>query len=575
MEVHFTAIYHLEAEIITRGEGRSAVAASAYRSGSEMKNEYDGVVHSYTRKRGVVYQEVMLPANAPAEWMDREKLWNAVETAEKAKDSRLAREFNTALPVELSMEEWIPMLREFIQRNFVDLGMAADFAIHNVDPNNPHVHIMLTLRPLDEKGKWQAKTQKEYLCVKDGEERGFTAEEFKTVQNEGWEKQYLYKIGKKKIYMTPSTAEEQGISNQRTSKYPKCTKYGRQNPITEQWNSEEQLKLWRKAWEMTVNDALEKANHPERVDCRSFKDRGIDEIPTIHEGTAARMIEKKGGISERCELNRQIRRDNALLRKAKAEVAEIRDALRKAKEKITERVKSVAEIAQTLEELWCALVRNDYSTKEIRSMVAKNQKTADTLEVRRFNYDKCSKEIKSISAQRKALIKERDSLMLIHFQRRKELTDQINALSARYQGLLEERSELLAAMDCVNGASDLKMVDQTIDNSKKEVRRGASMLRRQEIDRQSMEKQYQAERKLVSPKNYDAVMLERSYLREEMCPVLAGSVRDEQGKYNFLRLKRSKSDVNKMLNEKTIKERKRPEKVQEVERAARRNDIEL
>lgn len=242
---------------------------------------------------------------------------------------------------------------------------------------------------------------------------------------------------------------------------------------------------------------------------------------------------------------------------------------------ITERVRSVTDIAQTLENLWCALVRNEYSTKEIRSIVAKNQKTADTLEVRRFDYDKYSKEIKSISAKRKALMKERDSLTFIHFQKRKELIGQINDLTARYQWLLEERSELLAAMDCVNGASDLKLVDQTIDNAKKEVRRGESMLRRQEIDRQSMVKQYQAERELVSPDIYDAVMLERSYLREEMRPALADSVRDEEGKYNFLRLKRSKSDVNKMLHEKTIKECKRPEKVQEVERTARRKDIEL
>ncbi|MCQ2443625.1 MAG: MobA/MobL family protein [Oscillospiraceae bacterium] len=358
MEVPYTAIYHLEAEIITRGEGRSAVAASAYRSGAKMENEYDGVLHNYTRKRGIAHQEIMLPLNAPAEWQDREKLWNDVETAEKSATSRLAREFNAALPVELSMEEWIPMLREFIQKNFVDLGMAADFSIHNIDPNNPHVHIMLTLRPLDEKGKWQAKTQKEYLCVKDGVEHGFTAEEYKTAQNEGWEKQYLYKVGNKKVYKTPSAAEEQGISNQRTSKYPKCTKYGRQNPITEQWNSEEQLKLWRKGWEIAVNAALEKASRPERVDCRSFKDRGIDEIPTIHEGTAARMIEKRGGISELCEINRQIRASNNELRRLKAQMKQIADTVKTTVKKLP----SIFEIADSLERLRFSLITMAYIT---------------------------------------------------------------------------------------------------------------------------------------------------------------------------------------------------------------------
>ena len=109
-------------------------------------------------------------------------------------------------------------------------GMCADAAIHDPYPpgHNPHAHILLTVRPLDEKGKWQYKTEKEYLCVKDGEERGFTAGEFKQAQADGWEKQYQYKVGKKKVYMAPSAAQAQDY--ERVSKYPKSTKYGRQNP---------------------------------------------------------------------------------------------------------------------------------------------------------------------------------------------------------------------------------------------------------------------------------------------------------------------------------------------------------
>ena len=104
-------------------------------------------------------------------------------------------------------------------------GMCADAAIHDPYPpgHNPHAHILLTVRPLDEKGKWQYKTEKEYLCVKDGEERGFTAAEFKQAQADGWEKQYQYKVGKKKVYMAPSAAQAQGY--ERVSKYPKSTKY--------------------------------------------------------------------------------------------------------------------------------------------------------------------------------------------------------------------------------------------------------------------------------------------------------------------------------------------------------------
>ena len=197
------AIYHMEAKVVSRGAGRSAVAASAYLSCSRLYNDYDGIQHDYTKKRGLVWQEVFLPKCAPQEWQDREKLWNAVEEVETAKDSRLAREFVVALPIELNREEQIALLQEFIREQFVSDGMCADAAIHDTDGHNPHAHILLTVRPLDEQGKWQYKTEKEYLCMRNGEERGFTAAEFKAAQDEGWEKQYLYKVGKKKVYMTP------------------------------------------------------------------------------------------------------------------------------------------------------------------------------------------------------------------------------------------------------------------------------------------------------------------------------------------------------------------------------------
>ena len=173
---------------------------------SRIYNDYDGVQHDYIRKQGLIWQQVFLPDMAPAEWADREILWNAVEEAEKTKDSRLAREFVVALPVELSRDEWITLLTNFIQINFVADGMCADVCIHDTDGHNPHAHIMLTVRPLTKDGKWQHKTEKEYLCVKDGEERGFTAVEFKSAQSERWEKQYQYKVGKKKVYMPPSQA---------------------------------------------------------------------------------------------------------------------------------------------------------------------------------------------------------------------------------------------------------------------------------------------------------------------------------------------------------------------------------
>ena len=219
------AIYHLEAKIISRGLGRSACAAAAYMSCSKILNDYDGIEHDYTRKCGLVWEQVFLPQNAPAEWQDRSVLWNAVEEEEKTKDSRLAREFVAALPVESGKDEWKKILSEFIEQQFVADGMCADVAIHDTGTGNPHAHIMLTVRPLDENGKWQYKTEKEYLCVRNGEERGFTAAEFKTAQAEGWEKQYPYKVGKKKTYMAPT--EAQAGSQQASRKGAADSKSGR------------------------------------------------------------------------------------------------------------------------------------------------------------------------------------------------------------------------------------------------------------------------------------------------------------------------------------------------------------
>ena len=348
------AIYHLEAKVISRGAGRSAVAASAYLSCSRLYNDYDGIQHDYTKKQGLVWQEVFLPEYAPQEWQDREKLWNAVEEVETAKDSRLAREFVVALPIELSREQQIELLQDFIREQFVADGMCADAAIHDTDGRNPHAHILLTVRPLDEQGHWQYKTEKEYLCMRNGEERGFTAAEFKAAQNERWEKQYPYKVGKKKVYMVPSEADAQGLA--RADKHPKSTRYGRQNPISERWNSEEQLAAWRAVWADVSNRCLERAGHEERIDHRSHADRGLTEQPTIHEGVVARALEKKGIMSDRCEINRQ--RYTGLVQQIKAKSKECKNLLAEKKEtpfyqipKLHDLSRRIAELTEELEEL--------------------------------------------------------------------------------------------------------------------------------------------------------------------------------------------------------------------------------
>ena len=142
-EVIPIAIYHCNISIVSRGKGKSAIAAAAYRSGEKLTNEWDGMTHDYTRKGGVVHTEIMLPPHAPPSFSDRSTLWNSVELYEKAGNAQLAREIDAALPIELSREEQIRLVREYCSSQFVSRGMCVDFAIHDTDSGNPHCHIML------------------------------------------------------------------------------------------------------------------------------------------------------------------------------------------------------------------------------------------------------------------------------------------------------------------------------------------------------------------------------------------------------------------------------------------------
>ena len=425
------AIYHLEAKMVSRGAGRSAVAASAYLSCSRMLNEYDGVQHDYTRKQGLVWQAVFLPPMAPLEWQDREKLWNAVEETEKTKDSRLAREFVAALPIELSREQQTALLQDFVREQFVAEGMCADVAIHDSDGHNPHAHILLTVRPLTEAGAWQYKTEKEYLCAKDGEERGFTATEFKAAQAGGWEKQYQYKVDKEKVYMAPSQAEKHGY--ERAGKYPKSTKYGRQNPISARWNSEEQLLAWREAWATAANRCLELAGHAERIDHRSHAARGLEERPTIHEGVAAQALERRGILSDRCELNRQIKADNALLRELKAELKKLSDLV----------VHTVSAVAARLEKLRGRVLIFCYQLSHIRAGRERYQDALHVYRPQMARYRGLVRQIKDKGRERKALLAEKKALPARKIFKHKELAARIAELTEDLEELRSEKALLL------------------------------------------------------------------------------------------------------------------------------------
>ena len=533
------AIYHLEAKVVSRGAGRSAVAASAYLSCSRLYNDYDEIQHDYTKKQGLVWQEVFLPEYAPQEWKDREQLWNAVEEVETAKDSRLAREFVVALPIELSRTEQIELLLEFIQGQFVADGMCADAAIHDTDGHNPHAHILLTVRPLDERGKWQYKTEKEYLCMRNGEERGFTAAEFRTAQNEGWEKQYPYKVGNKKVYMTPSTAEAQGLV--RADKHPKSTRYGRQNPISERWNSEEQLLTWRAAWADVTNRHLERAGREERIDHRSNAAQGLDEIPTIHEGVAAQALERKEIISDRCEINRQIRADNALLRELKTEIKKLAALV----------VRTVPAIAEGLEKLRSRVLIFCYQLRHIG--VGKynlgNRVKAVKPELER--YAGLVQQIKEKSEERKKLLAEKKKTQFYQIPKLHDFTRRITELTEEIEELKTEKNFLLRSLNCADDAdiSDVKKEIATLEIALKK-------LDEQEVkyatELEDAMKQYAELNAQVA--DMDAVELKdaRLNIRPDRERSAADRIKAAYGeKYDPVMIHDSKRDVANLLNEET------------------------
>lgn len=533
------AIYHLEAKVVSRGKGRSAVAASAYLSCTNILNDYDGVRHDFTRKKGLVWREVFLPEYAPPEWKDRGVLWNAVEENEKTKDSRLAREFVPALPIELTPEQWQELLSDFIQSSFVADGMCADVAIHDPYPpgHNPHAHIMLTVRPLDEQGNWQYKTEKEYLCVKNGEEQGFTAAEFKAAQKDGWEKQYPYKVGRKKVYMPPSEAEKQGY--ERASKHPKSTKFGRQNPISERWNSEEQLVVWRKAWADVTNRYLEQYGHDARIDHRSHAERGLSEQPTIHEGVLARAMEKKGIISDRCELNRQIKADNALLRELKAAGKKLAQTV----------IHSLPELVNSMESLRQKLLIFCYQLNHIRTGKSIIGESVDAWNINLERYSEVVDQIKETKKERTNLLSEKKELPFWNIPRKNELTTRIAELTELLEELQSEKAILLENMDCTDG--------KDVSKVRKKVALMEANLK--ELDEQ--EQKYSAELDAAlaeyaelktRSKQFDPVVLydTRQELRPEMEQAAIQRVQERYGdKYNSFVMADSKRDVSKHLDE--------------------------
>ena len=272
---------HLEIRIVQRSKGSSAVAGAAYQAGEKLFSEYDQKSKDHRRKQPeVLYTEIMFPANAPPEYADRATLWNAVEEVEKQWNSQLARRFILALPREIPTEMYPQMMQEYCREHFVSKGMCCDFAIHDPAPpgHNPHCHIMLTMRAIDENGKWLPKSRKVYDLDENGERIKLPSGRWKSHKED-----------------------------------------------TVDWNEQYHAEEWRHGWELVQNKYLELAGSPERVDMRSYERQGLDVLPTVHMGAAVSALERKGIETNIGNLNRDIKAANRMMNAIRSMIRNLRN----------------------------------------------------------------------------------------------------------------------------------------------------------------------------------------------------------------------------------------------------------
>ena len=271
---------HNEITIVQRSQQQSAVAAAAYQSGEKLFCEYDQKVKHYPEKRGIVHNEILLPANAPRSYADRNTLWNAAEAVEKQWNSQLARRWVLTIPREIPPDLYAVLVREFCEQQFVSKGMIVDFAIHDPHPpgHNPHAHVLLTMRAMDEHGKWLPKSRKVYDLDENGERIKLPSGRWKSHKED-----------------------------------------------TVDWNDQKYCEIWRHEWEVIQNRYLEANDRPERVDLRSYARQGLDIVPTVHEGAAVRQMEKRGIKTNIGNLNREIRAANSLMQSIRQLIHNLKD----------------------------------------------------------------------------------------------------------------------------------------------------------------------------------------------------------------------------------------------------------
>lgn len=290
------AIYHMSIKNISRAKGKTAIAAAAYRAGTILTDNETGITHNYAKKSEVTYTEIILPEHAPEEYRNREILWNEVQKVETQDRARLAREWEVAIPNELDLDQAKTLIRNFGE-SLVKEGMCIDLAIHWKNGNH-HAHIMGTTRPIGKDGKWAPKERKGYKL--DAEGNKIPVIDTKT--------------GKQKI----------GARGQKM--------WQRETVQANDWNRREKVEEWRKRWADCCNKYLAREL---QIDHRSYERQGVTQLPTVHEGYAARLMEQRGTVSDLCQRNRDIRLYNhiaVLYQKSKQELKLLEQEIAKAKE---------------------------------------------------------------------------------------------------------------------------------------------------------------------------------------------------------------------------------------------------
>ena len=382
---------------IKRSAGQSVIASAAYRSGEKLHSEYYGEDSDYTRKGGVICSEILLPSHAPPEYTNRETLWNAVEKVEKNAKAQLAYSFDIALQNEFPMRENIELARQFLLQNFVSRGMIVDFAIHSPDKEddgiqNPHFHVMCPIRPILPNGTWGNKQRREYVLDEDGNRIRDEAGNF--------------------VFNAVPTTD---------------------------WGSPETLKAWRQAWAELCNAKFAEKGLDCRIDHRSYERQGVEQIPTQHEGPTVRAMEAKGICTDKGDLNRWIRKTNAMLREAKQKIAALIDWLKEVKAELSKPQ------PPTLVELLSANYDNRnkgaYSSKArianlkklseaVSYLEAKGLYTADDLDTALHTMQSKIDTLKKTASGKQTRIKELDELLRMadHYKAGKPVADKLKTI---------------------------------------------------------------------------------------------------------------------------------------------------